>query len=103
MLFCREVYNQLYVLIVVFCLVTPRVNDWLMFGNTLLPLPSGFTSTLKMEAAVSSETLIASHVCTISHPKDHNEFFMAIKFLNLNSLMFDLLLKNISLGGSYPR
>ena len=28
-------------------------------------------------------------------PKDHVEVFMAIKFLNLNSLMFDLLLKNI--------
>jgi len=45
------------------------MNDLLMSQNALLPLPSGFMSTLKMEAADSSGTLITSHVCTMSQDK----------------------------------
>jgi hypothetical protein len=49
-----------------------------------------------MEAADSSGTLITSHMSVqYRKPKDYIEVFMAIKILNLNSLMFHLLLKNI--------
>jgi len=65
-----------------------------MFQNTLLPVPSGFTSTLKTEAADSLGTLVTSHMCAQYHkPKGYIEGFMAIKILNLDTLM--LLLKNI--------
>jgi len=49
-----------------------------------------------MEAADSSGTLITSHTSVQYHkPKDDIEVFMAIKILNINSLIFNLLLKKI--------
>jgi hypothetical protein len=48
-----------------------------------------------MEAADSLGKLIASHMSVQYHkPKDYIEVFMAVKILNLDSLMFNLLLKN---------
>lgn len=95
MQFCHEVYIQLYVQIVVFRLVTPCVNDLLMLQNSLLLLPSGFTSTLKMEAAYSFGMLTCHMSIQYHKPKDHIEVSMAIKILNLNSWIFNLLLNNI--------
>jgi hypothetical protein len=52
------------------CVLVARcVNDLLMLQNSWLPLPSGFTFTLKTKAADSLGTLITSHISTISQAK----------------------------------